>query len=268
MSSTLEGGKQIDNKNVLFYFDAANKRSYSGTGSTGYSLVLGTTASLLTGVTWSSENYGIMSFNGTYSLLQSPYSVDSWITCGDRISKLAPTFPITLEAWIRPKKLNGLTTPVTNGVFSLDSTEQYFGAYWGAGIDISPNDGTDTFTISAGYYNGFNAGSEGRRSTGTLSRVVKAGEWSHIVAVILNTSTISIYYNGDITSVAALSGSATTMNWSGGVGKTVIGKPAGYYKYIFNGDIAMVRAYNSALSADDIKKNYNLHALRFGLTRK
>lgn len=260
--------KQIKNKNILFYFDAANLKSYTGTGNTGYSLVLGTTASLLPGVTWSIDSYGVMKFNGTYSSLQAVYTVDSWISCGDRISKLAPTFPITLEAWIRPNKLNGLTTPVGQGVFSLDSTEQYPGSYWGAGMDISSNNGTDTFSISAGYFNGISAGSDGRKSTATVSRVVKAGEWSHIVAVISNSTTILIYYNGETTPVSTLSGTATTMNWSAGVGKTVIGKPSGYYKYILNGDIAMVRAYNSVLSAADVKENYNLHAKRFGLELK
>lgn len=265
--STLEGGKQINNKNVLFYFDAANVRSYVGTGSIGYSLVLGTTASLLTGVTWSSVNGGAMMFNGTYSIGETPYVVNSWISCGDRISKLAPTFPITLEAWIRPKA-TGVSSPVNQGVFSLDSPEQFPGSYWGASIDITANDGSDTYAISTGYFNGVSAGPDGRKSTISSSRHVKAGEWSHIVTVIENTTTISLYYNGDSVPNIGLLGTGTTMNWSGGIGKTTIGKSTGYYKYIFNGDIAMVRAYNSTLSADDIKKNYNLHALRFGLTRK
>jgi hypothetical protein len=30
----------------------------------------------------------------------------------------------------------------------------------------------------------------------------------------------------------------------------------------------MTRAYNTTLTADDIKENYNLHARRFGLTTK
>ena len=259
--------KQIKNKNILFYFDAANIRSYIGTGSTAYSLVLGTTASLLTGVTWSSANGGAMMFDGTYSIAEAPYVVNSWISCGDRISKLAPTFPITLEAWIRPKA-TGVSSPVNQGIFSLDSPEQFPGNYWGAAIDITANDGSNTYAISTGYYNGVSAGPDGRKSTLSSSRHVKAGEWSHIVSVIQNATTILIYYNGEVVPNTGPSGTATTMNWSGGVGKTTIGKSTGYYKYIFNGDIAMVRAYNSTLSADDIKENYNLHALRFGLSKK
>jgi hypothetical protein len=259
--------KQIANKNILFYFDAANTKSYDGFGSTGYSLVLGTTASLLAGVTFSGDSFGAMAFNGTYSLAAAPYSVDSWITCGNRVSLLAPTFPITLEAWIKPTA-TGIASPVNQGVFSLDSPEQYPGNYWGAAIDITTNDGSDTFTISTGYFNGVSAGPDGRRSTLSVSRHVKAGEWSHIAAVIENSTTISIYYNGEVVPNTGLSGTATTMNWSGGIGKTTIGKSTGYYKYIFNGKVAMVRAYNATLTAASIKENYNLHATRFGLTKK
>lgn len=259
--------KQISNKNILFYFDAANAKSYDGFGNTGYSLVLGTTASLLTGVTWSNDSFGAMTINGTYSLAAATYSVDSWITCGNRISLLAPTFPITLEAWIKPKA-TGIASPVNQGLFSLDSPEQYPGNYWGAAIDITANDGSDTFAISTGYFNGFSAGADGRRSTLSTSRHIKAGEWSHIAAVIENTTTITIYYNGEAVSNVGLSGTATTMNWSGGIGKTTIGKSTGYYKYLFNGKVAIARAYNATLSATNIKENYNLHAVRFGLTKK
>ena len=266
--STLEGGKQINNKNILFYFDAANVRSYVGTGSIGYSLVLGTTASLLTGVTWSSVNGGVMKFNGNYLIGETTYPVDSWMSCGDRISKLAPALPITLEAWINPKTTGVVDPYPTYGVFSLDAPEQFPGNYYGVSLNISSNNGTNTHNISTGYHNGVSAGPDGRKSVDSTNRVVKSGEWSHIVAVISNLSTMTLYYNGEAVAINVPSGTANTLVWSGGIGKTVIGKPTGYYKYLFNGDIAMVRAYNSNLSADDIKKNYNLHAVRFGLLTK
>ena len=260
--------KQINNKNILFYFDAANTKSYDGVSNTGYSLVLGTTASLLTGVTWSNASYGAMRFSGTYSVGLQPYTVDSWITCGDRIPKLGLSFPFTLEAWVNPKKLNGTTTSLTYGVFALDSMEQFPGNYYGVDIALSPNDGTDTHSFSTGYYDGTGSGVDSRRSVGTSNRPVICGKWNHIVSVITGINTMQLYLNGDLMPLSALSGNGTGLVWSGGLGKTVIGKVAGYYKYLFNGDIAMVRAYNATLTADDIKENYNLHAVRFGLTKK
>lgn len=254
--------KQITNKDVLFYFDAANKRSYGGTSSIGYSLVLGTTASLLTGVTWSADRGGKMTFNGTYSTLTSGYSIDSWISCGNRISNLAPTFPITIEAWIRPRA-TGRNDVYTYGVFALDSGEGS-GNYHGLDIVIGPNDGSNTHTFSAGYYNGISAGPNGRKTLTTNTRSVICGTWSHIAAVFTGIDAMNMYVNG-ATAAGTLSGTSTVgIVWSGGIGRTTIGKGAGYYKYIFDGDIAMVRAYNAALSGADIKSNYDLHARRFG----
>lgn len=255
--------KQITNKNVLFYFDAANKRSYGGTSSIGYSLVLGTTASLLTGVTWSADRGGKMIINGTYSPALSTYAVDSWISCGNRISSLAPTFPITMEAWIRPRA-TGRNDVYSYGIFALDSIEQYPGNYYGVDIGLGPNDGTNTHRFAGGYYNGVAFGSETRRSSSTNSRGIVCGTWSHVAAVFSGIDNISLYINGATAAGTLDGGNATGIAWSGGTGKTVIGKGAGYYKYLFDGDIAMVRAYNAALSGADIKSNYDLHARRFG----
>ena len=276
--STLEGGKQINDKNVLFYFDAANRRSYDGVSTNGYSLVLGTTASLLTGVTWSSVNGGAMRFNGTFSNGEFSYVADSWISCGNRISLLGLTFPFTLEAWINPKKLNGGTSPVPYGVLALDSMEQWGGSgnalskYYGIDIVIGDNDGTDAHTFHCSYYNtstGIGYGSVNRRSGYTSNRPVVCGVWNHVAAVVSGPDNFALYVNGESQTVS-INGDylGSSITWSGGTGRTIIGKPSGFYKSIFNGDIAMVRAYNSNLSTDDIKKNYNLHAVRFGLTRK
>lgn len=256
--------KQITNKDVLFYFDAANRRSYDGRSNIGYSLVVGTTASLLTGVTWSADRGGKMTFNGTYSQAVAAYTPDSWISGGNRVSTLAPNFPITLEAWINPKSLNGSTTPVGYGIFALDAMEQYPGNYYGVDISLGPNNGTDTHIFNAGYFNGIDFGVAGRRSISSTTRPVICGTWNHVAVVFTGIDAVNIYVNGATVS-GTLSGSSTTgIAWSGGTGKTTIGKGAGYYKYLFNGDIAMVRAYNAALSSADIKSNYDLHARRFG----
>lgn len=268
--STLEGGKQIINKNILFYFDAANARSYPGTGSVGYELstgssVPGSSISLLPGITWSSSNYGVMSFNGARANQNVVYSVDSWISCGNRISKLGLTFPFTLEAWVNPKKLFGANTAgYSYGVFALDSMEQFPGNYYGVNIMLSQNYGNDRHYLQGGYYSGTGYGGGDRRTASTTSDVVVCGEWTYIVCVISGLNNIKLYANGVLVS-SGISGSAPGLAWSNGAGKTVIGKTPGYYKYTFNGDIAMVRAYNSILSDADIIQNYNLHSLRFGL---
>jgi len=254
--------RKIERKEVLFYFDAANEKCYDGESEIGYGLALGTTASILTGVTWSADRSGKMTLNGTYSLGLVGYSRDSWISCGNRVPLLAPTFPITMEAWVKPRSLGGAASVVTYGVFALDSQEQYPGNYYGVDISLGSNNGTDTHTLTAGYFNGLSSGSGGRRSAVSTSRPVLAGTWSHIAAVFGGLDDIRLYVNG-----ATVSGSLSGENFGGiawsSTGKTVIGKPSGYYKYIFDGDIAMVRAYNLELTSAEIKSNYDLHARRF-----
>ena len=265
--STQEGGPQLNKKNLLFYFDAANPKSYDRTSSNGYSMVLGTTASLLTGVTFSSVNNGSMVFNGTYSIGLFTYTVDSWITCGDRISKLAPTFPITMEAWINPTP-TGITTLAGNNIFALDSIEQFPGNYYGVSMGIGPNNGTNTHTFDLGYGNGVDYGVDARKSASTDTRPIICGVWSHVVGVLSALNTFQLYVNGELIPISTSGNNTTGIVWSNGVGKTTIGKGYGYYKYIFNGNISMVRAYNSALTANDVKLNYNLHATRFNLPKK
>ncbi len=261
--------KQITNKNVLFYFDAANERSYDGVSTTGYSLVLGTTASLLTGVTWSADRGGKMVINGTYSPSLATYNRDSWISCGSRISTLAPAFPLTLEAWINPRA-TGRNDGYTYGIFALDSMEQWGGIssplsnYYGVDIALGSNDGSNTHTFGGGYYNGVDYGVAARKSSLTNARTIVCGTWSHVAAVFSGLNSITLYVNG-ATAAGTLSGNNSSgLAWSGGTGQTVIGKGAGYYKYLFDGSIAMVRAYNAALSGAEIKSNYDLHARRFG----
>lgn len=265
--STQEGGPQLNNKRVLFYFDAANPKSYDRTSSYGYSMVLGTTASLLTGVTWSSSNNGVMVFNGTYSLGSFTYGVDSWISCGDRISKLAPTFPLTLEAWINPT-VTGITTVAGFGIFSLDSIEQYPGSYYGLSLVLGASNGTDTNSVEVLYGNGVDSGPGGRKSSTTNTRPIISGVWNHVVVVVSALDTFSIYVNGVLIPSTSSGSNTTGIAWSDGVGKTVIGKGPGYYKYIFNGSISMIRCYNESLIYSDVLKNYNLHCTRFGLPKK
>jgi hypothetical protein len=57
---------------LVFYIDAANPRSYSGTGLTANGLVGGIGATLINGVGFSSANNGLFSFDGTNDYIEVP----------------------------------------------------------------------------------------------------------------------------------------------------------------------------------------------------
>jgi hypothetical protein len=57
---------------LVFYIDAANPRSYSGTGLTANGLVGGIGGTLVNGVGFSSANNGLFSFDGTNDYIEVP----------------------------------------------------------------------------------------------------------------------------------------------------------------------------------------------------
>jgi hypothetical protein len=62
----------IASDGLVFYIDAANPRSYSGTGLTANGLVGGIGGTLINGVGFSSANNGLFSFDGTNDYIEVP----------------------------------------------------------------------------------------------------------------------------------------------------------------------------------------------------
>ncbi len=100
-------------------------------------------------------------------------------------------------------------------------------------------------------------------NSGTTTAVTyNTGQWYNIVYVgqnlTANSLTISLYING----ILQYSGTDTTINTTNSAFK--IGtNPAG--TLAFNGRISQARVYNKALSAREIKKNYDGLKSKFGL---
>lgn len=119
------------------------------------------------------------------------------------------------------------------------------GAGTGWGIETS----STVFSLSKG-----NSGT-------TTSITYNTGQWYNIVYVGQNLSanslTISLYVNGNL----QFSGTDTTINTTDSTLKLGT-NPAG--TLAFNGRIAQARVYNKALSADEIKKNYDGLRSKFG----
>lgn len=74
---------------LVYCLDAANKRCYSGTGTTGVDLVLGGTATLENEVTFGSNNMGVFAFDGTDDYIEQDWS----FTLG--------TGDLTIEFWVK-----------------------------------------------------------------------------------------------------------------------------------------------------------------------
>ena len=79
---------------LVYCLDAANRRCYSGTGTTGVDLALGGTATLVNQVTFGSNNMGVFAFDGTDDYIEQDWSFT--LGTGD----LTMEFWVKMEGWI------------------------------------------------------------------------------------------------------------------------------------------------------------------------
>jgi hypothetical protein len=243
-------GQRIDSSNILFYFDAANQKCYTS-GRTCNELIyndIGTFDNVSSNQT-QFVNSGLSSYL-TYNGLD-------YTNFGTRISRLSPSFPLTIETWVKVGNNDNF-----NGVVSTDSRTS---AYAGTTIQIFPFVIGSTYRIEAGFGNNLGVGSSNRRSFATSSSseyLINQDTWNHIVAVFVNNNDIRIYING-VLIPGTYSGSATVPVWSG-IGTLRFG-----YNWAdrlpFIGDINSCIIWNRLMSNDEALLRYNSTKYRFGL---
>jgi hypothetical protein len=148
-----------------------------------------------------------------------------------------------------------LLSSVTWEIFYRSNSTDSFSTY-GRILDFE-----DT-TISIGSYSTYqlrmwtNAG--GSRSTeSVLNGVGNDNKWHHIIYSYDGSTTAfyfdAIYQNGYAKSGALNGGSSANLTIGNGDA------------YLFNGDIAVVRVYNRALTSTEISQNFNALRGRFGI---
>ena len=87
-----------------------------------------------------------------------------------------------------------------------------------------------------------------------------ANEWGHIVCTY-DQSTLSGYFNGEL--INTKSDSSATVDFGSRLLIAVPGESSG--PNTFKGRLAGVRIYNQALTASEVKQNFNAHRRRFGI---
>jgi hypothetical protein len=239
---------------LILYLDAANGKSYIGSGTSSSNLVFPETGSLDNEVLFSSQNNGYFSFDGT----------DSVINFGNRISSLNLSYPFTIDVWLRANAT--LNTTTFRGIFS-SSTTPTLTQYYGVSVQLgSAYNGSGNYKIGAGVGNGVSPGSTGRYSFTTNNEVVIGNTWCNVIATFDSPSVniapiIKIYVNGSNCD-GTYSGTGGSLVW-GSSTTTNIGQPPGGYQYILNGDISIVRFYNKLLTSDQVIQNYNATKSRY-----
>jgi hypothetical protein len=218
------------------YLDAANRKSYPGSGTTWNDLSgNGNHATLYSSPTYSNDYGGNFNWNGS-----NQYATASMVN-------LRPTTQITQETWFTTD------SPTTSQV--------YIGSQYGTSSGNSYALWKTNNILNSGVNTG---GSFIARS---VSFNFQVGVWYYFVATY-DGSTEVMYLNGQVigswnrtgtltynsnNTLLAIAGDWNGSGYDAGMGLTV------------DGNMPVVRIYNKALTASEIQQSYNALKGRFGL---
>lgn len=219
------GIKPIVNNGLILALDAGNHRSYPGSGTTWYDLIVSDSGTLTNGPTFNSSDGGSIVFDGS----------NDYVNYGGNITTSEATF-IT---WI---KRNGTQTLYTGLIFNRGasvtglnfySTTHNIGYHW--------NGAVNTYSWDSGL-------------------TVPDLQWCMVAISISSSSAIAyLCQSSGITSATnSVSHSSTTLNVIN------IGADTGTSRYL-DGNLAIAQIYNRALSLTEITQNFEVVKSRFGL---
>ena len=223
------GGSNIVTDGLVLSLDAANRRSYPGSG-TAWSDLSGNnnTGTLTNGPTFNSANGGSIVFDGVDDYVTTPHN-----------SAYNMTLAMSFNFWFKSTK--------TVDCYISTKTENSF--Y----ICVGP---TGEVANKMSFY------LIGVSPAGWVQSVsdVSTGNWVH-TGITWDGSTSRIYINGILDKSASNTGTAST-----GTSPLLIGArfQATYGGY-GSGNISNFSIYNRALSATEVLQNYNAQKSRFGL---
>jgi hypothetical protein len=229
----------------VFYYDAGNASSYSGSGST------------FTDISGNSRNGSITGASFTSA------GVASYFQCNGTSAQY----------------ISGTTTGVATPAISVetivnfqDFTDGIYIVMTNSGADpeqrwscVSGNSGASIGRIN---YTGYDSSNYLQSGNAMVTPALSANTWYHIVHTV-NSTTSKTYVNGTLT------GTITHINatYSGNAGNnatemtfgTYNSPGAGYGGYT-NFRLNMARWYNKVLSQDEVKRNFNDLKGRFNIS--
>jgi len=213
---------------LVLSLDAGDPASYPGSGATWTDTTGGKTFALSGGPTYSSNNGGYLSFNGSTQYAYASTSLSTLSTW-------------TLESWyFYNSTASGQNSQIITD--ALGSAINYRLGYKASGA-----------FVSAGYF----AGAWRETTPYTLTN----NTWNQIVGTYDGTN-LKVYVNGAL--VQTNTGGLTLA--SGGAGillmtEWTLGSPQGY----LGGRLAIVNVYNQDIGLANIQSNFNANRSRFGL---
>lgn len=224
-------GPTIVKDGLVFAFDAANPRSYPGSGNNIWYNLVGNniSASFYAEPQFGSYNGGSLNFDGADDAAIA--------TIGGRVEDFSE---FTLNAWIR------LASSTTTGNHS--AVGALFNAF-GLGV--------------FNYKLIFNVNQFLRVGVAVLSpETLQTGSW-YMLSGVFGQSTLTAYLNGNFS--ASTSSYISQSNPPSQFSDVWIGTGFRFGVQLFRGDIAQVQLYSRPLSPSEVLQNYKASKGRYGL---
>jgi hypothetical protein len=229
---------------LVFALDAANSRSYSGSGTTANALIGGIGGTLVNGVGFTSTNSGSFVFDGTNDYISVPSSSIFNLASNDCTVEIVAFFNASTSSdnTYRPIFVIGSSGST---YLSLSKWRSLIGN--GVYLDYSVAGSRYTITTT----NSTPSPSVANTITSPLFDV--NNKWTHFV-IGISSNVMTLYANS-----VALGSVTLTARWNTNL-DLVIGAQAGDF---MSGNIPIFKIYNKALSAQEIRQNYNATKKRY-----
>ena len=221
---------------LVFCVDAANKRSYPGTGTTWTDLAGENNGTLTNGPTFSSANGGSIVFDGSDDIVNVGNNTDLKITGA-----------ITVSAWTKASTQNNMGIV---GKYASSSSQR------GYLITTNQSDSNQKITW---YYQRL-AGSFNSGDSVTSSSDVLDNAWHFVLCTFTPSTSAKIYIDGELDATDTVSIQSVIAD---NTARFEIGTHNESTSLCFNGNISNVSVYNRALTADEVRQNYNATRGRF-----
>ena len=219
---------------LVFAVDAANKKSYPGSGTTWTDLAGSNNGTLTNGPTFDSGNGGSIVFDGSDDYVTSPASYFNNIL----------TNVLTLETFINISNTSGYQQI---GGGQDNTLYRYTAAFNWNQVGETDKLGFDLEAAS---------GQVRLVSTSTFT----SNNWLHLVGTY-DGSTAKFYINNTLEDTDT--GTSGNINDFDGF---ILGRDINFSAgRVFNGKMACYKVYNKALTSTEITQNYNALKSRFGL---
>jgi hypothetical protein len=256
-------GPSIVRDGLIFYLDAANTKSYPGTGTTWFdNSGYGTNGTLVNGPTFSSANGGIIVLDGVNDRVSNTVNLT-------QINNITNSSPFTFSSTLRLLAMPVVSAADVGGILMKGS----YNPSYGLNIIFSGDSGgvrttariyygLRNLTGTAGVTPGYGQIAESSNSSLTV------GQWYKVDMVhefAGTTHTLRLYINGVLDKQTTSTNALYPINFQNTAAMSISNQVIGGNELSLNIEISNTQIYNRALTAQEILQNYNATKSRFNL---